>query len=342
MLKTGFLLFLFCLLLLSPDQVYGQDASSALEADTLSVGDTFTFTLMLRDWQDYDEIIYPDSSQFGSDYEIIDRSEFDDGMIKSITYELQYFGAGNTYVPDLEIGLRSDQDTTFISTPGRSFVFEGMVENESEAFRPLKPLFEIPALAIWLWAGILAFCLIAGTLGYLYWKEKTRIVSEPEEELEPDPEPYWESPLDRLNSELWRIREEYQPPLEYYDLLFRDLSYALRKYLSEVHEIPALESTQTELEYHLDRRMLPSDMQRPLIRVLKLCERVKFAGFRPHQQDIDEALHDAGEVSTLAAEYDRGLMHLMRLFEEDEQVTPPESELLTPQSQNGTGKEVSA
>ncbi len=342
MTRTGFLLILLLLLALLPLRVVSQDASSSLEVDTLSVGDTFTFTVMLRDWEDYDEVIYPDSAQFGGDFEILNRSELDDGMIKSITYELQYFGAGNTYVPDLEVGLRSGQDTTYVSSPGRSFVFEGMVEDESEAFRPLKPLFEFSALAIWLWVGILAFLAVAGTLAYLYWKEKTRVIPEPEEEPEPEPEPAWESPLDRLNAELWRIREEYQPPLEYFDLLFRDLSYALRKYLSEVHEVPALESTHTELEEHLNRRMLPADMMRPLLRVLKLCDRVKFAGFRPHQQDIDEALRDAGEVSTLAADYDRGLMHLMRLFEEEEEeAVSDETEYISPVNNGSPKKEVS-
>ncbi len=328
-----FSVYIAIILLVLPLGISAQQASSALEADTLAVGDTFHFTLMMRDWQEYDEVIYPDSTQFGSDFEILDRSELDDGMIKSITYELQYFGAGNTYVPDLEIGLRSGSDTTYVATPGRSFVFEAMVEDESEAFRPFKPLFDFPALAFWIWLAVLAFIIVAGVLAYLYWKEKTRIIPEPEEP-EPEPEPAWESPLDRLNIELWRIRQEYQPPLEYYEQLFRDLSYALRGYLSEVHEIPALESTYKEIETQLDRRMMPKEMRSPLSQVLQLCDRVKFAGYRPQQQDVDEALQKAGEFSTLAAEYDRGLMHLMRIFEEEteaeqndaETVSSPETE----------------
>ena len=308
-----------------------QEASSRLEADTLAVGDRFTYTLMLRDWEEFDEVIPPDSVQFGQNFEILELSETEGEMIKTLSYRLQYFGAGNTYIPDTQIGLRSGRDTLFISAPGRSFVFEGMVEDEEEAFRPLKPLFEFTAAALWIWLGMLAFVVIAGVLGYLYLKEKNKPASEPEPEL-PEPEPQWESPLDRLNAKLWRIRHEYQPPLDYYGQVFQELSMALRWYLKEVHEIPAPESTYGEIQQHLDRRMMSDEMQAPLLRVLDLCDRVKFAGFRPQQQNIDEALHDAGTFSGLAAEYDRGLMHLMRLFEEMEEEAQTEDQSHTEQT----------
>ena len=308
-----------------PAGVQSQDTSSQLQADTLGVGDEFIFTLLLRDWEEYDEVVYPDSTQFGADFEIRNRSVRDDGTIKSIVYELQYFGAGNTYVPDTEIGLVSGDDTTFVSAPGRSFVFDGLVAEEDDTFRPLKALFEFSALAFWMWIAILAFLLIVGWLAYMYWKEKNKVIPRPEE---PPPEPEWESPLDRLEMRIRQIRETYQPEIDYFDKVFLELSIAVRTYLSEVHDIPAPESTYSEILEFLEQKMIPEDMQKLISRVLKMCDDVKFAGFMPQQQDIDEVFSEAKSLIDLAGKYDRGLMHLMRIIEEEQdKVSPEEQEI---------------
>ncbi len=306
-----------------PAGVQGQDASSQLQADTLGVGDEFIFTLLLRDWGEYDEVVYPDSAQFGSDYEILNRSVRDDGTIKSITYELQYFGAGNTFVPDTDIGLISGDDTTFVSAPGRSFVFEGLVTEEDDTFRPFKALFEFTALALWMWIAILAFFLIVGWLAYIYWKEKTKVIPPAEE---PAAEPDWESPLDRLKMNIRHIREKHQSEIGYSDDMFLELSMAIRTYLSEVHDIPAPESTYSEIMEYLDHRMIPEDMQKSISRVLKVCDDVKFAGFKPQQQDIDEVFYAANSITDLADKYDRGLMHLMRIIEEEQDKVSSENQ----------------
>ena len=314
MLKKGLFTAAFFLLIAGLSTCPAQDASSQIGADTLGVGDRFHFTLLLRDWDDYDEVIYPDSAQFGADFEILDRMVEDDGMIKSVVYELQYFGAGNTYVPDTEIGLRSGSDTTYIAAPGRSFTFDGLVAEEDEEFRPFKSLFEFTAFALWMWVLIAGLFALGALFAYLYLRERNRAESNDDSAIEA--EDHWESPLDRLKVHLWRIQEEYQPYTRHYEQISKELSIAFRTYLQEVHQIPALESTYSEIARDIDYRMMPGDMQQALNSVLQLCDRIKFGGKQPDHNEIDQLLNEAVQITNLASTYDRGLNHLIRIEEE--------------------------
>ncbi|MGE5233956.1 MAG: hypothetical protein ACM3OB_07580 [Acidobacteriota bacterium] len=59
--------------------------------------------------------------------------------------------------------------------------------------------------------------------------------------------------------------------------LHTDLSLALRRFLARSAGVPALESTSSEIDHELRRRALPREPCRSLVRLLRDCDRVKFA-----------------------------------------------------------------
>ncbi|MDZ7682135.1 MAG: hypothetical protein U5J63_10615 [Fodinibius sp.] len=75
-----------------PAALQAQNLREYVAIDSLEVGDTFYYSITLDRDQQYDDIQFPDSTAFGSVFEIRSRRQFKTSTYKdSVAYELSIF-----------------------------------------------------------------------------------------------------------------------------------------------------------------------------------------------------------------------------------------------------------
>lgn len=272
----------------SPSVSVAQEVEEFFGSDSLRVGDKVTFSFTLELDQDYDNVVLPDSSHFGSDFEIIDRERHRLSASRdSVVYELQFFGTEDSEIPRLPIHLVESNDTTSTYTTAIPVYFKTVLASEDEEFRPLKPIFDFAAA---LWPYLLALLLIAAAGWYLY---KKYYLQEPEPEPQDRPEftaPPFEDPLRSLSHRLENLKNYTFRTEKDFDRFYVSLGDAIRTYFEHLYKIPALESTSREIIYELDRRAVDPDLIAATKNVLREADMVKFAKFTPTEEQAALAL----------------------------------------------------
>lgn len=270
--------------------------------DSLRVGDTFDFSITLNRDQDYDQILFPDTSSFTSNFEIRSQSQFKVSSFKdSVHYELQFFGTVDTTLPELPVLLVQDQDTTVLYTNPVPIAFHSVLAEDEEEFRPLKPIYEF-ALA-W-WPYILAFILLCIAAYYLYQyltkKEEETPTTEPKTFI---PTPFT-NPLKRLQQSIAQLQNTELATPEDFKAFYIDLGDSIRRYFEDLHNIPALESTSREIIQNLKTRSIDKDLVDKTRSVLQEADMVKFAKFTPTIEQAERALQKAEIFLNRAKEID--------------------------------------
>lgn len=285
-------LFLILLTIwLIPLLAQGQRLSEYMTADSLNAGDVFEYSITLDRNENYDRIVFPDSSHFGELFEIRSRQQFRLTDYKdSLVYHLQFFGTEDTTLATLPVQLISEDDTTQLYTNPIPVHFQTVLQSEEDEFRPFKPIFDFAAA--W-WPYILALLLLIAGGWYLYQKYFLEI-----EQQEPKPEPVFtpepfKDPLNQLANNLKQLRSFSFSSEEDFEQFYIKLGDSIREYFEHLHQIPALESTSSEILRDLRRRALDKELIDHTRRVLNEADMVKFARFTPTEKQAEEALHKA-------------------------------------------------
>lgn len=310
--KTLPILLTLLFTLLGPARGLGQQLQSYLRVDSLKVGDTFNYGLVVKKDQDYDEIVFPDTTSFGDTFMLKSRKRFSvNDFTDSLAYQLQFFGTSDTTLPALPVYLIAGADTTTLYTNPSAIYFKSSLKGEKdEDFSPLKPIFDFAA-AWWPWiVGVLALLLLAaaGWWAYKRWQER------PEEE--PQPEPEREPFIDPLK-ELYQNLDEIEKVTTFDEELdfktyYSKLGDALRLYFERVYQIKALEMTSRELLHDLNRLAVVDTLIRPTASILREADMVKFAKFNPTVQQAREALKQARHFASEAGDTDRNRIERLR------------------------------
>lgn len=272
---------------------HAQQATEYVSIDSLKVGDTFDYIITLNKDRLYDDVIYPDSSSFGSSFEISSRQHYKVTDFKdSLVYRLQFFGTEDVTIDRVAVKLVKEGDTTLAYTNPVPVRFKSVLESQSEEFRPYKPIFDFAAA--W-WPYILALLLLAGLGWYLY-----RYYIEHRQEEKPEPKPAFnprpfDDPLAQLENTLTQLRSFSFDSHEDYKQFYINLGDAIRTYFESLYFIPALESTSREILYELNRRAVDEDLVARSRDVLKEADMVKFAKFTPSEEEAWKAL-DKGDA----------------------------------------------
>ena len=294
----------------APSLSFAQSATEYVLVDSVNVGDQFDYTLTLEKNTTYDEIIFPDSTDFGSVFEIRSVQRFKVTDFKdSLIYKLQFFGTSDTTIPELAVALVSGDDTTTAYTRSAPIYFKTVLESEEEEFRPFKPIFDFAAA--W-WPYILALILLAAAGWYLY-----QLYLRQEEQPEPKPRPEFSSkpfldPLKQLESSLKQLHSFTFESEEDFDQFYVNLGDAIRLYFERLHNIPALESTSGEIMYELNRRSIDEELIDQTQKVLNEADMVKFAKFTPTEDQAKEALDKGEAFLTKAQKIDGPKVNQMR------------------------------
>ena len=278
------------LLLFTGHTVTAQQLDSYLTVDSLQVGDRFTYGLVLDRDRDYDNVIYPDSLDFGADLELLSVKHYrPNPYTDSLVYHLQFFAMEDVMLPPLEVKLIDSGDTVRVATPQELITFYSALDGDS--FKPMKPIFAFAAV---LWPWILGGALVLA-VGYLLYRRfgKDSSSSEPTPSYKPKP---FANPLKQLEQELHALKQD-DTLREQRDFktFYSRLGDAVRSYYEQLYNIPALESTTRELDRSLNQLMVDTELTRLTRELLREADMVKFAKYTPTLDEAYKAL-DKGEA----------------------------------------------
>ncbi len=202
-----------------------------------------------------------------------------DGRIRlRAVYELEPFLAGSYEIPPLEVRF------------GEGMIETGPLNVEVASVLPpdagkleikeIVPPVDLPGFPAWL-AALAAALLVAG--GLWYWRRKRGRAAE----IEPAPPPHEAAlaALRELMAEDLLSRGEAK-------LFYLRLSAILRHYIEDRFGLHAPERTTEEFLRDLrEERRFTEEQKRLLREFLMHCDMVKFAGYRPSREEVDQAVN---------------------------------------------------
>lgn len=282
---------------------FAQSVITTGPEDSLAAGDKFVFSLKVESREEYDKIIFPDSSMFSAydEIEYNGKKHFRiSARADSALYELQFFGHSDLMLAPLPVIVIAGSDSTVLLSDTVPLLFKSVNTTNTEEFAPLKQLFEFESRFWLLLIEALIFLLIGYLIYIKYFKNRT---PEPEE-IKPVL-PVYEDPLEALEIRLVQLKDKHGRDTDKnFKYFYSELGDALRSYFEQVYNIPALEMTTREIMRHLEAFGVAKELSAPTRAILTEADMVKFANRVP---TLDESWRA----------FDHGMEFLMRAKESD-------------------------
>ena len=280
---------LYLLLLLLSTAVFAQQKQVVTSIDTTKNKIGAEFKLSIKTTVDTSsKVIFPKLKNFGA-LEVIQSYPIDtvkmDGRYELIKkYGLTQFDSGRYVVPSIKIFINSKP---FMTDSLLVEVANVQVDTLKQKMFDIKDI--APAdnpIGDW-WKYLLIIALIVGIGAFIYWFIKKRQEKKLHEEIYKTPIEKATTLLDTLEKkELWQKGEV--------KAYYSELTDIARNYIEEAIEIPAMESTTSELIQGLraasvkKKMTLSQEIIENLERVLKQADLVKFAKSKPLDFEITE------------------------------------------------------
>ena len=280
---------LYLLLLLLSTAVFAQQKQVVTSIDTTKNKIGAEFKLSIKTTVDTSsKVIFPKLKNFGA-LEVIQSYPIDtvkmDGRYELIKkYGLTQFDSGRYVVPSIKIFIDSKP---FLTDSLLVEVANVQVDTLKQKMFDIKDI--APAdnpIGDW-WKYLLIVALILGIGAFIHWFVKKRQEKKLQEEIYKTPIEKATSLLDTLEKkELWQKGEV--------KAYYSELTDIARNYIEEAIEIPAMESTTSELIQGLraasvkKKMTLSQEIIENLERVLKQADLVKFAKSKPLDFEITE------------------------------------------------------
>ncbi len=279
-------------LLMMASPAHAQRVEAYLSADSVTVGDRFTLTLVaLHGFETTPSFPDPSAGEtvYG-DVEVLGvaasggralGADNSGTRLDSVVYEATTFALDTAYVPALSIVFSGNADTFSVATPPLILPVSSLVPSEAEGIKDLAPLVEF-ASPVWPYVLLgLAMLVLVGLLIY-YLRERRR---PPEPEPPPPPSEPRVSPYEAAIKRLRLLEKASLDAPAEIKPFFVELSDLLRTYLEEGLGVPALERTTRELMGEFENRTvrykLPGGAPQRVYGILELSDLVKFAEVKP-------------------------------------------------------------
>ena len=280
---------LYLLLLLLTTAVFAQQKQVTTSIDTTKnkIGAEFKLTLKTN-VDTLSKVVFPNVKSFGA-LEVIQSYPIDT-IRKNDRYELikkyglTQFDSGKYTIPSVKILINNK---AFLSDSLKVEVANVQVDTLKQKMYDIKDI--APAnegIGDW-WKYLLGLLLIAGFAALVYWYIKKRQKEKIEEEIYKTPIEKATSLLNNLEKkELWQHGEV--------KAYYSELTDIVRNYIEEAIDIPAMESTTSELIEGLKtasqkkKMKLSKETIDSLFVVLKQADLVKFAKSKPMDFEITE------------------------------------------------------
>jgi hypothetical protein len=280
---------LYLLLLLLSATVFAQQKQVLTSIDTTKnkIGAEFKLTLK-TDVDTLSKVVFPNVKNFGALEVIlsypIDTIRKNDRYELIKKYGLTQFDSGKYTIPSVKILINNK---AFLSDSIKVEVANVQVDTLKQKMYDIKDIVAVKdSIGDW-WKYLLGLLLIGGIGALAYWYFKKRQKEKIEEEIYKTPIEKATSLLNNLEKkELWQHGEVK----EYYS----ELTDIVRNYIEEAIEIPAMESTTSELIEGLKvasrkkKMKLSQETIENLFVVLKQADLVKFAKSKPLDFEITE------------------------------------------------------
>jgi hypothetical protein len=277
------------LYLLFTTAVFAQQKQVTTSIDTTKnkIGAEFKLTLKTN-VDTLSKVVFPNAKSFGA-LEVIQSYPIDT-IRKNDRYELikkyglTQFDSGKYTIPSIKILINNK---AFLSDSLKVEVANVPVDTLKQKMYDIKDI--VPAnegISDW-WKYLLVLLLIAGFGALVYWYIKKRQKEKIEEEIYKTPIEKATSLLNNLEKkELWQHGEV--------KAYYSELTDIVRNYIEEAIDIPAMESTTSELIEGLKtasqkkKMKLSKETIDSLFMVLKQADLVKFAKSKPLDFEITE------------------------------------------------------
>jgi len=278
---------IFIYLLFSTSIFAQQKVVTSIDTTKNKIGAEFKLTLKTS-VDTLSKVVFPKLRTIGA-LEVIqsypvDTIKKDDRYELIKKYGLTQFDSGKYTIPSIKILINNKE---FLSDSIKVEVANVQVDTLKQKMYDIKDIVKTQdTMGDW-WKYLLGLILILGIGGFVYWYTKIRQKKKIEEEVYKTPIEKATSLLNILEKkELWQHGEVK----EYYS----ELTDITRNYIEEAIEIPAMESTTSELIEALKaasqkkKMKLSQETIENLFTVLKQADLVKFAKSKPLEFEITE------------------------------------------------------
>jgi len=199
-------------------------------------------------------------------------------------YGLTQFDSGRFVIPRVTVLINNKP---FFSDSIRVEVANVTVDTLKQKMYDIKPIAEVTSSKSWIWKLLLILLLLAGIGAFIYWYLKIRQKKKIEEDL-------YKTPIEKATSLLNSLEKKQLWQKGEIKAYYSELTDIARNYIEEAIEIPAMESTTSELIEGLRKASQKKNMKlsqetiENLERVLKQADLVKFAKSKPLDFEITE------------------------------------------------------
>ena len=280
---------LYLLFLLATSFVFAQQKQVVTSIDTIKNKIGAEFKLSIKTTVDTSsKVIFPKLKNFGA-LEVIQSYPIDtvktDGRYELVKkYGLTQFDSGRYVIPSIKIFIDSKP---FMTDSLLVEVANVKVDTLKQKMFDIKDIAPADNSIVNWWKYLLILALIIGIGAFIYWYIKKHQKKKLEEEIFKTPIEKATSLLNNLEKkELWQKGEV--------KAYYSELTDIARNYIEEAIEIPAMESTTSELIQGLKAASVKKKMTvsqetiENLERVLKQADLVKFAKSKPLDFEITE------------------------------------------------------
>ncbi|MFM7018277.1 hypothetical protein [Flavobacterium sp.] len=278
---------LYLLFFLITTSLFAQKVTTSIDTTRNKIGAEFKLTLKAS-VSNKDKVVFPKSKNFGA-LEVLNSYKIDTvktndkwELIKK--YGVTQFDTGKFTIPRIPIlinGKPSYSDSLKVE------VFNVKVDTLKQKMYDVKDVAQVETSSNW-WKYLLGILLLAGIAAMVYWLIK-KYQNQPKEE-----EPVYTSPIEKATSLLQQLETKELWQKGEVKGYYSELTDIVRNYIEEEIEIPAMESTTSELIAELRRvanqkkLKLSKETLENLEKVLMQADLVKFAKVKPLDFEIEE------------------------------------------------------
>ncbi|MFQ5864864.1 MAG: hypothetical protein ACE5IW_06490 [bacterium] len=295
--------FLTCTILLTGilrgQQQIRFSVDSKIDKTTITIGDVVTYTIIVT----YAPEVQVEKPRLAAnlgafeirDYREYDQEKIDGKIVERIDYLISTFEVGEFEIPPLEFYFIVPDDTakTILKTKKIKILVESLNPSVAGDIRDIKAPLELPRdyRKLILWGSIALGILILAFAAFYIWRRKKAGKALIPKKEEP-PRPAHEIALDELsalkNSSLLaegKVKEFYV-----------QVSEIIRRYIEGCYFIIALEMTTLEIIENLKSAEVEPDVVNLINDFLDICDLVKFAKYRPTEEEHATTMNKAFEI----------------------------------------------
>lgn len=290
---------------------HAQSVRAIVSQDSVLIGDTFQYIITAQYPSGRYQVTFPDSTAFGGDIEFKSVQRFRGATSRdSVVYTLQFFALNDTLLSPKQVLFVQGDESVRVSTPAIPLYFRSVLSSDTAELRPLKPLFDFARS----WLGILLLATLLILLAAMLYRYRDRFMSK---EQEPESEPItvepFQNPLRELQREILALQQIASFQEDQFRTFYTQISIAFRRYFEDVYETPALESTTREVIRDLKRAGSDELVISTLQGILRECDLVKFARYKPDVHQASKSYAHAEQLLRALRKFDESRIERLKI-----------------------------